>query len=243
MGKPNKHLAHSSRQSFRRSEEGQTFEDLRAIAALPLPPSLFVMPLYKTLVFPGVIIPQLIANDEQLMTLLAIKDNGVPLVGLFGAKPHVAEKMTDVSSPDDIYSVGVVGAILDISIYNDSRRDHLPTGDVYQVLIYPLRRIQLTGPAPSQMGEFRVAAEERPDLTPEEDSNMLLSRSLQIRSLCLDLARERLDPGLSMPIMDPGDLKHYSSVVPLIASDAWHRGAWKTREKPRWAKLFQKIAK
>ena len=34
-----------------------------------------------------------------------------------------------------------------------------------------------------------------------------------------------------------------STVVPLIASDAWHRGAWKTREKPRWAKLFQKIAK
>jgi deoxyhypusine synthase len=31
-----------------------------------------------------------------------------------------------------------------------------------------------------------------------------------------------------------------STVVPLISSDAWHRGAWKTREKRRWAKLFAK---
>lgn len=30
-----------------------------------------------------------------------------------------------------------------------------------------------------------------------------------------------------------------TTVVPLIASDAWHRGGWKTREKRRWAKLFQ----
>jgi deoxyhypusine synthase len=29
-----------------------------------------------------------------------------------------------------------------------------------------------------------------------------------------------------------------STVVPLIASDAWHRGGWKARTKPRWAKLF-----
>jgi deoxyhypusine synthase len=29
-----------------------------------------------------------------------------------------------------------------------------------------------------------------------------------------------------------------TTVVPLIASDAWHRGGWKTREKRRWAKLF-----
>ena len=31
-----------------------------------------------------------------------------------------------------------------------------------------------------------------------------------------------------------------TTVVPLIASDAWHRGAWKSRVKPRWAKLFAK---
>ena len=31
-----------------------------------------------------------------------------------------------------------------------------------------------------------------------------------------------------------------TTVVPLIASDAYHRGAWKGREKPRWAKLFAK---
>jgi deoxyhypusine synthase len=29
-----------------------------------------------------------------------------------------------------------------------------------------------------------------------------------------------------------------TTVVPLIASDAWHRGSWKTRTKRRWAKLF-----
>ena len=29
-----------------------------------------------------------------------------------------------------------------------------------------------------------------------------------------------------------------TTVVPLIASDAYHRGAWKGREKRRWAKLF-----
>lgn len=28
------------------------------------------------------------------------------------------------------------------------------------------------------------------------------------------------------------------SVMPLLASDAYHRGTWKTREKRRWAKLF-----
>ena len=28
------------------------------------------------------------------------------------------------------------------------------------------------------------------------------------------------------------------SMVPLIASDAYHRGAWKNREKRRWQKLF-----
>jgi hypothetical protein len=27
-----------------------------------------------------------------------------------------------------------------------------------------------------------------------------------------------------------------TTVVPLIGSDAYHRGAWKTRKKPRWAK-------
>jgi deoxyhypusine synthase len=31
-----------------------------------------------------------------------------------------------------------------------------------------------------------------------------------------------------------------TTVVPLIASDAWHRGGWKKREKRRWAKLFAK---
>ena len=30
-----------------------------------------------------------------------------------------------------------------------------------------------------------------------------------------------------------------STVVPLIASDAYHRGHWKDRVKPRWAKLFE----
>jgi len=29
-----------------------------------------------------------------------------------------------------------------------------------------------------------------------------------------------------------------TTVVPLIASDAWHRNGWKTREKRGWAKLF-----
>jgi deoxyhypusine synthase len=29
-----------------------------------------------------------------------------------------------------------------------------------------------------------------------------------------------------------------TTVVPLIVSDAWHRGGWKGREKRRWAKLF-----
>jgi deoxyhypusine synthase len=33
-----------------------------------------------------------------------------------------------------------------------------------------------------------------------------------------------------------------TTVVPLIASDAWHRGSWKTRQKRRWAKLFDKAA-
>jgi deoxyhypusine synthase len=31
-----------------------------------------------------------------------------------------------------------------------------------------------------------------------------------------------------------------TTVVPLIASDAWHRGGWKLREKRRWQKLFVK---
>jgi deoxyhypusine synthase len=31
-----------------------------------------------------------------------------------------------------------------------------------------------------------------------------------------------------------------STVVPLIASDAYHRGAWRQREKRRWAKLFDR---
>jgi deoxyhypusine synthase len=30
-----------------------------------------------------------------------------------------------------------------------------------------------------------------------------------------------------------------STVVPLIASDAYHRGHWQNRAKPRWAKLFE----
>ena len=33
-----------------------------------------------------------------------------------------------------------------------------------------------------------------------------------------------------------------TTVVPLIGSDAYWRGAWKTRQKPRWAKLFDKKA-
>ena len=36
------------------------------------------------------------------------------------------------------------------------------------------------------------------------------------------------------------DIAFSLPVVPLIASDAWHRGGWKGREKPRWAKLFAK---
>jgi deoxyhypusine synthase len=31
-------------------------------------------------------------------------------------------------------------------------------------------------------------------------------------------------------------------VLPLLASDAYHRGAWKTRQKRRWQSLFQKAA-
>ena len=31
-----------------------------------------------------------------------------------------------------------------------------------------------------------------------------------------------------------------TTVVPLIASDAWHRGSWKQRKKRRWADLFAK---
>jgi len=30
-----------------------------------------------------------------------------------------------------------------------------------------------------------------------------------------------------------------TTVAPLIASDAYHRGAWKSRDKRRWAKLFE----
>jgi deoxyhypusine synthase len=30
-----------------------------------------------------------------------------------------------------------------------------------------------------------------------------------------------------------------TTVLPLIASDAWHRGGWKTRQPRRWAKLFE----
>jgi deoxyhypusine synthase len=30
-----------------------------------------------------------------------------------------------------------------------------------------------------------------------------------------------------------------TTVVPLIGSDAYHRGAWKNRKKPKWAKLFE----
>ncbi|HMP62427.1 MAG TPA: deoxyhypusine synthase, partial [Phenylobacterium sp.] len=33
-----------------------------------------------------------------------------------------------------------------------------------------------------------------------------------------------------------------TTVVPLIASDAWHRGSWKSRERRRWNKLFEKKA-
>src|SRR6201994_1194895 len=33
-----------------------------------------------------------------------------------------------------------------------------------------------------------------------------------------------------------------TTVVPLIASDAWHRGSWKSPERRRWAKLFDKAA-
>ncbi|MNI19163.1 deoxyhypusine synthase-like protein [compost metagenome] len=31
-----------------------------------------------------------------------------------------------------------------------------------------------------------------------------------------------------------------TTVVPLIGSDAYHRGTWKTREPRQWAKLFGK---
>ena len=31
-----------------------------------------------------------------------------------------------------------------------------------------------------------------------------------------------------------------TTVVPLIGSDAYHRGAWKNRDKRRWNKLFGK---
>jgi deoxyhypusine synthase len=30
-----------------------------------------------------------------------------------------------------------------------------------------------------------------------------------------------------------------TSVLPLLASDAWHRGAWKTRKPRRFAKMFE----
>jgi deoxyhypusine synthase len=33
-----------------------------------------------------------------------------------------------------------------------------------------------------------------------------------------------------------------TTVIPLIASNAWHKDAWKTRTKPRWAKLFDETA-
>ena len=29
------------------------------------------------------------------------------------------------------------------------------------------------------------------------------------------------------------------TVVPLIVSDAYHRGGWKKRKAPRWADLFK----
>ncbi|MFY7852203.1 MAG: deoxyhypusine synthase, partial [Brevundimonas sp.] len=33
-----------------------------------------------------------------------------------------------------------------------------------------------------------------------------------------------------------------TTVVPLIGSDAYHRGAWKAREPRRWQKLFETAA-
>src|SRR5207253_2621515 len=33
-------------------------------------------------------------------------------------------------------------------------------------------------------------------------------------------------------------LQEATSVLPLLASDAWHRGAWRNREKRQFAKLF-----
>ena len=46
-----------------------------------------------------------------------------------------------------------------------------------------------------------------------------------------------------VPVAPPTRVKQMPAlalVVPLIASDAWHRAGWKSRTKPRWAKLFDK---
>lgn len=180
---------------------------------MPLPRSVYVLPLYKTLAMPGVIWPQLVANDEQLATLLAIKNNGMPFVGLFGAKQPGDN--VNVSKTDDIHDVGVLGVILDILPYSDNRREFLPTTDVYQVMVYPLRRVQLLGPDDSSPNEFRVTIAERPDQLASEDDALLLARSLQIRQLCLDLAKDRNDPGLSLPD-NPNEVRHPGSVLSIL---------------------------
>ena len=58
------------------------------------------------------------------------------------------------------------------------------------------------------------------------------------KSFYTDLFGWNLAPSKVSTAMEQMVFAEATSVLPLLASDAWHRGAWRNREKRRFATLF-----
>ncbi|KAF0852637.1 mitochondrial Lon protease [Andalucia godoyi] len=105
-------------------EQGKEDGDKNAVVphTFTVPNEVFVIPMYRRPIFPGIVIPIVIQNQEYLDQILHLRDRGEKFVGVFMVKPELdsgQQSTTDGSVPnvdsmDQLYSKGVLARILRI---------------------------------------------------------------------------------------------------------------------------------
>lgn len=103
----------------KRAPKGGSSSGMLVPQSFVFPKKVYVFPLYRRPMFPGVVSPILVHNRKYIDQLLAVKKSPQNFVGLFLVKQELVENARDVlpnvTSLKDLHRIGVLGRISDIA--------------------------------------------------------------------------------------------------------------------------------
>ncbi|MEM6718132.1 MAG: endopeptidase La [Bacteroidota bacterium] len=152
-----------------------TPEDEEEINREELPPTLSILPLRNTVLFPGVVIPITAGRDKSIQ-LIKDANNGGKVIGVVSQKDETVENPT----LDDINTLGTVARILRVL--------QMPDGNT-TIIIQGKKRFEidtLLQDTPYMEATVKEVAETRPDRDDEEFTAILDS----IKDLALQIIKE-----------------------------------------------------